>query len=545
MAKGEHQVPSACLYCLLSNMSYPTPSRFRKLAIACAASFAFVLGLSAVERPNILFIFSDDHALRTISAYGEPDNLIETPNIDRLANEGAVFLNSFCGNSICQPSRATILTGKHTHKHGVRANGSKWNPNQQLFTRLLSDSGYVTAMIGKWHMHPFPSDEFDYHKTLTGQGGQGRYYNPEFVTFEGETIVEEGYSTDIITSNSIEWMEQRDPGKPFMLMCQYKSPHTNVMPPLRNLHLLADETLPVPESYHNDNAGRSEYLSHTWMRMSGMSAPDVLKHGPRKRIGRNKAVQEPDFYSYMTPEQIEAWRAHYDPINHEYGRRLAAGEVSEKEQEEFPYQRYVIDYLRCVSAIDQNVGRLLDYLDEAGLAENTIVIYSSDQGFFLGENGWTDKRLADDITMKMPFLIRWPGVVKAGLRSELMVQNIDYGPTFLEAAGLEVPGDMDGVSLLPVFDGEGSENWRDSVYYHYYQSGAYNLPKIEAVRNERYKLIRYYGHPDLDFGEQWELFDLEKDPKELISQYSAPEYASVVEMMKSELDALREQYDVK
>jgi arylsulfatase A-like enzyme len=531
----------------------PKKSAIRNWALFGLFS-ASAVATAQSEKPNILIIFSDDHALRTISAYAREDAINQTPNIDRLAEEGAIFTRSFCGNSICQPSRATILTGKHTHKNGVMANGSAWNPNQQIFTRLLGDVGYQTAMIGKWHMHPFPSDEFDYHKTLTGMGGQGRYYNPEFVTFEGEAIIELGYSTDIITTESIEWIEGRDPSKPFLMMCQFKSPHTNVMPPLRNLDMYDDADIPVPESYHSDHSGRSKYLGNTWMQMNGMKAEAVLKTGasagtynlPEGALGSARAekIGLPGFYSYMTSEQLTEWHAHYDPINEEYARRLAEGNVSKQEQLEFPYQRYLKDYLRCVAAIDQNVGRLLEYLDASGLDENTIVIYSSDQGFFLGENGFTDKRLADDVTMSMPFLIRWPGVVAPGQRIDDMIQNIDYAPTFLDAAGVDVPADMDGRSLLPILTGETPTDWRDSVYYHYYHNGAYNLPKIEAVRSDHHKLIRYYDHKELNFGEQWELFDLENDPTEQQSVYLNPEYASVLRQMKKELDELRDQYDV-
>ena len=259
---------------------------------------------------------------------------------------------------------------------------------------------------------------------------------------------------------------------------------------------------------------------------------------------RAQRIGLPGFYAYMTEEELAQWHAHYDPINEEYARRLAEGEVSLKEQDEFPYQRYMKDYLRCVATIDQNVGRLLEYLEKSGLDNNTIVIYSSDQGFFLGENGFTDKRLADDVTMSMPFLIRWPGVVASGQRIDAMVQNIDYAPTLLNVAGIEVPADMDGKSLLPILKGHKPDEWRDSIYYHYYHNGAYNLPKIEAARSDRYKLVRYYDHKKFDFGEQWELFDLQKDPTEQQSVYANPEYASILEEMQHELSKLRDQYEV-
>ena len=528
---------------------------FNTIFRALLVSSALPIGLLAkFDEPNILIIFSDDHALRTISAYANESGVNQTPNIDRLANEGAIFTRSFCGNSICQPSRASFLTGKHAHKHGVMTNGSNWNSEQPIFTRMLSEAGYQTAMIGKWHMHPYPSNEFDYHKTLAGHGGQGRYYNPYFVTYEGDTVMERGYSTDIITTESIEWMQGRDPSKPFLMMCQFKSPHTNVMPPLRNLNLFKDADIPVPDSYHSNHSGRSKYLSKTWMQMSGMKSEDVIKTGPEAgtydlpagemQKERAQRIGLPGFYAYMTEEELAQWHAHYDPINEEYARRLAEGKVSQKEQDEFPYQRYMKDYLRCVAAIDQNVGRLLEYLEKSGLDENTIVIYSSDQGFFLGENGFTDKRLADDVTMSMPFLIRWPGVVASGQRIDAMVQNIDYAPTLLDVAGIEVPAGMDGKSLLPILKGHKPDEWRDSIYYHYYHNGAYNLPKIEATRSDRYKLVRYYEHKKFDFGEQWELFDLQKDPTEQLSVYANPEYASVLEEMQHELSKLRDQYEV-
>jgi arylsulfatase A-like enzyme len=463
-------------------------------------------------KPNILFIFSDDHALRTISAYAGGGGMNRTPNIDRLAEQGAVFTRSFCGNSICQPSRASILTGKHSHKNGVLSNGSKWDPKQVVFPRLLKAAGYQTAMIGKWHMHPFPSDEFEYHKTLSGHGGQGRYYNPEFVTMDGETVVEEGYSTDVITNESIEWLEGRDKERPFLLMTQFKSPHTNVMPALRHLGMFADVELPVPASYHSDLAGRNGYLKETWMRMHGMSAPDVIKTGPAKGKyelpGEDRKSQQeardrgiPGFYSYMTPEQLDAWHAHYDPLNEKWARRLAEGKVSEKEKKEFPYQRYVKDYLRCVAAIDENVGRLIDWVDKAGIADNTIVIYSSDQGFFLGENGWTDKRLMDEVTMQMPFLIRWPGRVKPGQR----ISSDDSEHRLradLPRRGREWRSRRKcrAVRCCRCSAGEVPEDWRKSLFYQYHQAGAYNLPKIEGVRTDRPQADPLLRSPEAEAG---------------------------------------------
>ncbi|WP_234042126.1 sulfatase family protein [Persicirhabdus sediminis] len=533
-----------------------------------------IASVQADERPNILFIFSDDHALKTIGAYNPEftaDNPLNvTPNIDRIAEEGAVFTRSFCTNSICQPSRASILTGKHSHKNGVISNGSKWDPSQLVFPRLLSENGYQTAMIGKWHMHPTPSTEFDYHKTLTGHGGQGRYYQPSFINFDGEEVVEQGFSTDLITDYSIEWMKNRDKTKPFLMMCQYKAPHTNVVPALRHMREFKED-IPVPDNFFDTFDGRSEYMKNTWMSMHGVSAPEVLKTIGKEGTydAENYMIPNPDFKPgqkgrnnrrtvknpalFMVPftaEERKAWHAHYDPINEDYFKRRESGELADgtKELSLYRYQRYMNDYLGCVQGIDENVGRLLQFLEDEGLADNTIVVYSSDQGFLLGEHGLTDKRTAYEESMMMPFVIRWPGHITPGQRNESIIQNIDYSATFLDAAGIEVPEEIQGRSMLPLFKGETPADWRKSLYYHYYQTGAYNLPKIEAVRSERYKLIRGYGHKNAklaEIGEQWELFDLEKDPNEMTNLYNNPEYASVRQQMKEELDNMREKYEVE
>lgn len=408
-------------------------------------------------------------------------------------------------------------------------------------------------MIGKWHMHPFPTDEFDYHKTLTANGGQGRYYNPAFVTHDGKVVVEKGYSTDIVTTESIEWMAQRDPDRPFLMMCQFKAPHTNVMPALRHLPLYRDQDVPMPDTYFDEYANRNEYVQKSWMRMHGMKSPGVVKITPPYGSYQLPKVQPgPEqqyrgdfgFLANLSEDERRQWHAHYDAENEDYRQRVASGELVGKKLAAYRYQRYLKDYLRVVAAIDENVGRLLDWLDKNGLAENTIVIYSSDQGFFLGEHGWSDKRLMYEESLQMPFILRWPGQIAPGSRIDAMIQNIDYAPTFLQAAGLAVPADMQGRSLLPLLAGQTPADWRTSIYYHYYHAGAYNLPKIEGVRNERYKLIRYYAHPNLDLGEQWELFDLQADPKELRSQYANAEYATVRNRLETELDRLREQYQV-
>ncbi|MBK1792749.1 sulfatase family protein [Persicirhabdus sediminis] len=533
----------------------------KQLTVAGMAALAATSSLVAEDakpdpRPNILFIFSDDHALKTIGAYNPEytaDNpLNATPNIDRIAEEGAVFTRSFCTNSICQPSRASVLTGKHSHKNGVWGNGAPWDNQQWVFTRELAKNGYQTAMIGKWHMHPYPSTEFDYHKTLTGYGGQGRYYQPLFINHDGQEVQETGYSTDLITDYSIEWMENRDKTKPFLMMCQYKAPHTNVMPALRHLREFKED-IPVPDTYFDNFDGRSEYLKHTWMSMHGLQVPEVLKISPKLGEYDREKLHHTNPYHYMVPltlEEAKAWHKHYDPMNDDYNKRRAEGKLQDgsKELSIYRYQRYMNDYMAVIDGVDENVGRLMKYLDDEGIADNTIIIYSSDQGFLLGEHGITDKRVALEESMMMPFIIRWPGHIKPGQRNDAMIQNIDYAPTFLEAAGIEIPADVQGRSLLPVFQGETPDDWRTSIYYHYHQTGEYNLPKIESVRSKRYKLNRYYGHRDPELaklGEQWELFDLDKDPQELNNLYNNPEMAPVRQEMKEELDKLREQYEVQ
>lgn len=486
--------------------------------------------------PNILFIFSDDHALRTIGAYGS--GLNETPNIDRIADEGAIFTRSYCTNSICCPSRATILTGKHSHLNGVTANGAPWNGDQFVFTRALSKAGYKTACIGKWHLRNWPTDEFDYWKLLSGAGGQGHYYNPEFQRMDGDVEQIEGYSTDIITDMSIEWMKQQhESGRPFMMMCQFKAPHIHRVPPPRNMDLYDNDTLPEPETLFDDYQGRSRYAEECWMRLWGMEEHILNIVPPAGQYDMNERRYE--FLGRMTDEQRAAFHKAYDFENAEYYRLVDQGIMQGRMLDTYKYQRFLKDYLRCVAAIDDNVGRLLDWLDEQGLAENTIVVYSSDQGFFTGEHGWNDKRWMYEETVSMPLVMRWPGHIKPGVKVDAMVQNIDYAPTFLDAAGVDVPEEVQGRSLLPLFNGETPEDWRNAIYYHYYMDGAYNLPRFEGVRTDRYKLINYY-YPE----QAWELFDLEKDPNEVNSVHDDPAYAGIKSMLMEKLEDLRDEYDL-
>ncbi len=496
------------------------------------------------DRPNIVFIFSDDHALRTISAYGA--GLNETPNIDRIAGEGILFTRSYCANSICCPSRASILTGKHSHKNGVLDNADVWNGDQFVFTRSLGEVGYNTALIGKWHMmkgdRGSPGDSFDYWNIFTGAGGQGDYYNPEFIDKDGKQSKVTGYSTDIITDQTLAWLEtHRDSSEPFLVMCQFKSPHIHRVPPPRHMNKYDGEEIAEPETMFDDYAGRSAYAANTNMEFK-MMQEEILNIAPPG--GTELADSEKGKYDYlarMTPEQRATYHEAYDPENLEYRRLRAAGKLADgsQELERYKYQRFIKDYLRCVAAIDDNVGRILDYLERHGLAENTVVIYSSDQGFFTGEHGWNDKRWMYEESFAMPFMLRWPAKVKPGQKCAALIQNIDYAPTLLDLAGAEIPKDLDGKSLRPLFTGDVPDDWRKALYYHYYEDGSYNLPRFEGVSDGRTKLINYY-YPQ----QAWELFDLERDPHELQSVFDDPEYAKVVASMKKNLAQLRKQYEV-
>ncbi|WP_193211749.1 sulfatase/phosphatase domain-containing protein [Luteolibacter marinus] len=491
--------------------------------------------LSAPERPNILFLFSDDHALNAISAYGGPlKDLAPTPNIDRIANEGAVFTRSYCCNSICGPSRAAILTGKHSHINGFLDNDkARFDGSQTTFPKLLRKAGYQTALIGKWHLVTRPTG-FDHWEILPGQGS---YYNPDFITPTGKKH-EAGYATDIITDKAIRWLDQeRDKSKPFVMMCQHKAPHRNWSPAPRHLGLFKDVTFPEPASFRDDYANRSATLGEQEMTVARhMSwAHDMKFKGPNlfpdtfTQIGNGE-------YARMTPAQKESWDAAYEPENQAFIADMKAGKLDEKTVTSWKYQRYIKDYLRCVRAVDENVGRMLDYLDKSGLAKNTLVIYSSDQGFYLGEHGWYDKRWMFEESLSMPFIARWPGVVKPGTRNDTLIQNIDYAPTFLEAAGVEVPAAIQGKSLIPVLKGETPDDWRKAIYYFYSGEATHHVPAHDGVRSERYKLMYF------PVTGEWNLFDLEKDPHEMQSVHADPAYAPVLAEMQETYSKLRASY---
>jgi N-acetylglucosamine-6-sulfatase len=514
--------------------------RARLLAIPALLLIAVGLWVAQVSAkpPNIVFIFSDDHALQAIGAYGSKIN--QTPNLDRIAKEGAVFRNSFCANSICGPSRACILTGKHSHLNGFLHNGNQFDGTQMTFPKLLQQAGYQTAIIGKWHLVTDPTG-FDHWEVLPGQGS---YYNPDFIQSDGSRKRYEGYCTDIVTERSLTWLkQQRDPDKPFILMTQHKAPHRNWAPAPRHFALYRDVDVPEPETLFDDYSGRSELLKQNEMSIKGHFhwSHDMKFHGENYFPAHFQSATDNGEYKRMTEAQKAAWDAHYGPENQEFIRRMRAGELSDKDVIRWKYQRYIKDYLRCVQAVDEGVGQLLDYLDESGLADETIVIYSSDQGFYLGEHGWYDKRWMFEESLKMPFLIRWPGVIQPGTESNALIQNIDYGPTFLQIAGVDVPAEMQGRSLLPLLQNQGqpASGWRDAIYYAYYENAAvHNVPVHDGVRTDRYKLMFFPR------SREWNLFDLQTDPLELSSLHQDPRYADVLSGMQKRYRDLRQLYEV-
>ncbi len=465
-------------------------------------------------RPNIIFVFSDDHASHAISAYGSRIN--RTPNIDRLADEGMLFRNAFVTNSICAPSRAVILTGKHSHLNGIYTNRETFDSSQMTFTKLLQQAGYQTAIIGKWHLKSDPTG-FDYWEVLPGQGD---YYNPRFLT-PGDTVQYTGYVTDIITDRALDWLQNgRDPEKPFMLMYQHKAPHRRWDPGPEHLTMYDDVTIPEPPTLFDDYEGRSSAAKTQEMTIARHMYPEDLKLVPPPQLNE---------------EQLAHWNAAYEPKNEAFRRAGLSGDDLVR----WKYQRYIKDYLRTIASVDDNLGRLLDYLDESGLAENTLVIYSSDQGFYLGDHGWYDKRWMYEESLRMPFIVRWPGVVQPGSENADLVQNLDFAETFLEMAGVEVPVEMQGRSLVPLLEGRTPADWRDAIYYHYWEYPAWHMVRRHyGVRTQRYKLIYYY---EID---EWELFDLETDPSELRSVYADPEYAEILADLKTRLAQMRADYRV-
>jgi arylsulfatase A-like enzyme len=496
-------------------------------------------GNDSKKRPNIVFIMSDDHAYQAISAYS--DHLIKTPNIDRIAKEGMLFSNASVTNSICAPSRATILTGKHTHINGKVDNHNLFDTTQVTFPQLFKKAGYQTAMFGKLHFgnNPKGIDEF---MILPGQG---HYINPDFITKDGDTTIT-GYVTDIITDMSIEWLDKkRDTEKPFLLMYLHKAPHRPWWPRADKFKEYTKKTFPLPETLFDDYSNRGTAAKTAEMNLLlDMEYEHDSKIFPETlaEMGHVEPVVKPlqgsiyIDYDRLNDEQQSQYRPILDSINQDFKTNWPS--MNDREKMIWKYQRYMQDYLGSISSVDDNVGRLLDYLDDNGLSDNTIVVYTSDQGFYLGEHGWFDKRFIYDESFKTPLLIRWPNAIKPGTTEDEMVQNLDFAQTFLEAAGIKAPEDMQGESLMPLLKGDNDQWDRKAVYYHYYEYPSVHMVKRHyGIVTKEYKLAHFYYDVD-----EWELYDRKNDQQEMTNVYNDPEYAEIVVKLKIELEALRVKY---
>ncbi|MDE6348663.1 MAG: sulfatase-like hydrolase/transferase [Bacteroides sp.] len=481
---------------------------------------------------NIVYIMCDDHSFQTISAYDQ--RYMQTPNIDRIAREGVRFTNSFVANSLSGPSRACMLTGKHSHANGYtdNADGAQFDGSQQTFPKLLRQAGYQTAMIGKWHLGSEPTG-FDHWDILIGQGD---YYNPSFIC-NGEELKREGYATNIVTDVALNWMDSiRDESKPFCLFIHHKAPHRTWMPDLCDLDLYEEITYPMPENFYDKYEGRIPASKQEMSIIKDMDLVYDLKMADKENeIHTTTGLEQAgrSLYNRMTPEQKAAWDKHYDPII----AKFKEDKLSGKALAEWKYQQYMHDYMRVIHSVDRNVGRVLDYLEEHDLLENTMIVYTSDQGFYMGEHGWFDKRFMYEESFRTPLLVRLPGGKKGDI--DQMVQNIDYGPTILDLAGVQVPEDMHGISFLPLLKGEQVPDWRTSLYYHFYEFPAeHAVRRHYGVRTDRYKLIHFYN--DIDC---WELYDLQTDPGEMNNIFGKPGTEEITQQLKQEMLKLQEQYD--
>ena len=494
--------------------------------------------LRADQKPNIVFIFSDDHAPHAIGAYnGWLKSVNPTPRIDQLANQGMLFEKSFCTNSICGPSRAVIMTGKHSHKNGFMNNGNSFNWNQQTFPKILRKAGYTTALYGKSHLKGNPKG-FDDWKVLPGQGD---YYNPDLITPKGRVRID-GHCTDVVTDLAVEWLKAgRDKTKPFMLMVQHKAPHRNWMPALRHLPLYDDIKIPEPTTLFDkweDNAPPARHQELEIDRHMDINYDLFLDLTADYEGAPSQKRQDRSAWrnmKKMTKDQLSSWRAFYGPRD----KAFHEANLSGKELVRWKFQRYAKNYLRCVRGVDDSVGKIQDTLKNLKLDDNTVVIYSSDQGFYIGDHGWYDKRWMYEESLMMPLIVKWPGVTKPDSRSVQMVQNLDYAQTFLEMAGAEIPSNMQGRSLVPILKNGKSDDWRDSIYYHYYEyPSVHMIPRHYGIRTERYKLIHFY-----QFGNEWEMYDLKEDPDELTNIYGKADKKSLQKDLKEQLVAIRKFYD--
>lgn len=498
-----------------------------------------VRGQEKNKRPNIILMVSDDHAYQAISAYGH--GLNETPNIDRLADQGAIFTRATVTNSICAPSRAVILTGKHSFVNGKVDNIQSFNWDQENFPKELQKAGYATAMIGKIHIDGLPQG-FDHSMVLPGQG---HYYNPDFIV-NGERKRFEGYVTDITTDHALKWLkEDRDKEKPFLLIYNQKAPHRNWKPAPEYLNLYDGMNFTPPDNFFDPETGyegRGTAAKTQEMEIAGhaiwghdfkfLTDPEGNKTGLNKQLNR------------FNKKQRSQWKAAYEPKNRAFVEKYFSGkkdfkdaETREKEIALWKYNRYIKDYLRTIKSVDDGVGEILNYLEENDIADNTIVIYTSDQGFYLGEHGWFDKRFMYEQSLRTPLLMRYPKEIEPGTVIDELVQNLDFAPTLLDYANTQAPSAMQGESFRDLVNGK-SKKWRDAIYYTYYEYPSVHMVKRHyGVSTKRYKLIHFYY--DID---EWEMYDLKEDPDEMKNIYDDPEYAEVRADLHQKLKELREQY---
>jgi arylsulfatase A-like enzyme len=489
------------------------------LGLCAAASCPPAVGQTGVNRrPNILFIFADDHAWQAISAYNDSRRLLETPHIDRLAREGMRFDRYLVANSICGPSRASVLTGKYAHANGFYNNtNSRFDGTQTTFPKLLHAAGYQTGIVGKWHLVSDPTGFDEWHILPD----QGVYYHPAMI-HNGSQRERQGYTTDIITQDCLDWLRRRDRSRPFLLMCHHKAPHRDWQPALRHLGADHDRIYMEPPTLFDDYAGRGAAERAQDMTIAQTMTPTDLKLTPP---------------SGLTALERRAWDAYYEPRN----AAFRAARLEGKDLVRWKYQRFLHDYLMCVKAVDEGVGQLLRFLDEEGLAASTVVVYASDQGFYLGEHGWFDKRWIFEESLRAPLLVRWPGVVAPGSASAQLVANVDLAETFLGMAGLAIPPEMQGRSLLPLLKGQSPPDWRTSFYYQYFEyPKPHRVHPHYGVVTARYKLV-HFESPDLD---EWELFDLQEDPRELRDVSAVPAYRAVMAGLRRELERLRAELKV-
>ena len=478
-------------------------------------------------RPNILYIMTDDHTQQALHAYGQ--GLLDSvyfPNMNRLAKEGALFRNSFVTNSICAPSRAVLLTGKYSHLNGKVDNVAPFDWSQMTYPKLLREAGYETALIGKIHLSGKPQG-YDYSLTLPDQGN---YYNPEFIRNGVEELKFEGHCEALIPQFVVDWLENDwDRNKPFAINYHTKAPHRNWMPEEKYLDFLEDREFEFPENFFDDYSGRGSAAKEQEM--------EIVNHmfwGWDMKFEKNPFTGEPSRleapFGRMTKEQMQAWNAVYAPSNQAFLKEMPTGEELAK----FMFHRYLRDYLKVVKSVDDGIGQVLDYLEAKGLLDDTIIIYTSDQGFYLGEHGWYDKRFMYEQSLSTPLLVRYPKEIKPGTVVNEMVLNLDHAPTILDYAGLAIPSDMQGKSWRTLTTGNNIP-WRDAIYYHYYEyPGPHMVKRHYGVRTDRYKLIHFYYDVD-----EWEMYDLKNDPDEMNSIYNDPKTADIQESLHARLEELR------